>query len=447
MKVVSRFAPSPTGYLHVGNARAAIITWLFVRKLGGEFILRIDDSDAERSKQEYEDEIEASLKWMGLNWDRKERQKDRGARYAEVIQELKDKGRLYPCYETKEELDLQRKTLLGRKLPPIYDRSSLKLSPEQIAEFESQGRKPHWRFKLEHEPIEWDDLIRGPVSFKGQDMSDPVLIREDGRPLYHLCSVIDDIDYNVTHIVRGEDHVSNTAAHVQMFKAIGADVPICAHLPLISDADGGKLSKRIGSLSMKDLREEEELEPMSLISLMARMGSSDPIEAFTKIEDVIPNFDFSKFSRNTPKFDIEELRRLNAKILHETAYEDVADRLPDTVDADFWLAVRPNLEKLSDIGEWARIAKGPVETVIEDTEYTTQAASLLPPAPWDKNTWSTWISAIKDTTGRKGKELFMPLRLGLTGMQHGPELANMLPLIGREEAIARLTGQNSSQAA
>ncbi|HEY8190261.1 MAG TPA: glutamate--tRNA ligase, partial [Micavibrio sp.] len=323
MTVRVRFAPSPTGYLHAGNVRAAVVTWLFAKKHNGHFLLRIDDTDLERSKAEYEADIEQSLLWLGLVWDEKARQRDRLNRYAEVIDKLKEAGRLYACYETPEELALKRKTQLSQGLPPLYDRAALALSDEQKRKFESEGRRPHWRFKLNEGAIEWNDLIRGSVKFDSKDISDPVLIREDGSPLYHLCSVIDDIDHEITHVIRGEDHVSNTAMHIQMFEAIGRKPPNFAHLPLISDAEGGKLSKRLGSLSMRDLREVERLEPMAINSLMARLGSADPIEPFTNIDELAESFDLSKFARSTPKFDVEELMRLNAKILHQMPFDAV----------------------------------------------------------------------------------------------------------------------------
>lgn len=443
MSVRVRFAPSPTGFLHVGNARTAIVTWLFARRHGGHFLLRIDDTDLERSKKEYEEDIESSLVWLGMPWDEKTRQRDRFDRYDEVIAKLKADGRLYACYEAEEELALKRKTALSIGKPPIYDRAALKLTPEQIKKYEAEGRRPHWRFKLEHTAIEWDDLIRGPVKFDGALISDPVLIRADGTPLYHLCSVIDDIDYDITHVIRGEDHVSNTALHVQMFKAIGREKPPhFAHLPLISDAEGGKLSKRLGSLSMKDLRTNEGLEPMSIVSLMARLGSADPIEPFTDIKALADTFELSKFARSTPKFDMEELVRLNSRILHQTPFDNVNVRLAhmgmEGLDENFWLSVRANLMKLEDIKEWWRVANGPVEPVIEDAAFAASAAKLLPPAPWDQNTWKNWTDAVKNETGRKGKDLFMPLRKAVTGMDHGPELAVLLPLIGLEKVLNRL---------
>jgi glutamyl-tRNA synthetase len=437
-----RFAPSPTGYIHAGNVRAAVVTWLFARKNQGHFLLRIDDTDQERSKPEYEADIEAGLTWLGLRWDDKARQRDRMARYGEVIAQLKNAGRLYPCYETQEELALKRKSQLAQGLPPAYDRAALKLTPEQISKFEAEGRKPHWRFKLLDGTIEWTDLIRGPVKFDTKDMSDPVLIREDGSPLYHLCSVIDDIDHKITHVIRGEDHVSNTAMHIQMFEAIGSKPPVFAHMPMIMDAEGGKLSKRLGSLSVRDLRETEGLEPMAIISFLALLGSSEAIEPFTDISSLLEKFDISKFSKGAPKFDIEELIRLNAKVIHNTPFATVADRLKamglEGVDEAFWLAVRPNLTRLADIRDWWVVANGPVTPAIDDADFIARAAALLPAAPWDETTWKSWTDAVKTETGRKGKDLFMPLRRALTGMDHGPELAVLLPLIGRDKVLNRL---------
>lgn len=440
MTVSVRFAPSPTGYVHAGNIRAAIVTWLFARKQGGHFLLRIDDTDLERSKKEYEDNIEDSLRWLGMDWDDKTRQRDRGDRYAVQIEKLKADGRLYPCWESPEELALKRKTQLSRGLPPVYDRAALKLTEDQKQAF---NHPPHWRFRMNAAPIEWDDMVRGPVKFDGALVSDPVLIREDGSPLYHLCSVIDDIDYAITHVVRGEDHVSNTAMHIQMFEALGATPPAFAHLPMISDAEGGKLSKRLGSLSVKDLRETEGLEPMAICSLLARLGSSDPIEPFTSMADLVASFDMDKFSKGAPKFDMEELLRLNAKIIHATPYAAVKDRLASLglagLDENFWLAVRPNLAKFSDISEWWQVADGPVHPLIDDALFISEAATLLPSSPWDASTWKTWTDAVKSATGRKGKDLFMPLRKALTGMEHGPELGVLLPLIGPDKARQRLS--------
>jgi len=442
MTVAVRFAPSPTGVLHVGSARTALIVWLYARKNKGAFMLRIDDTDTERSKEENVEDIKFGLTWLGLNWDSFTRQRDRTAEYEKKIQKLKDIGRLYPCYESEEELALKRKTLLSQKLPPLYDRAALGLTEEQKKKFEAEGKKPHWRFKLEHKPIVWNDLVRGHVEFHGKDMSDPVLVREDGRPLYHICSVIDDIDFKITHIVRGEDHVSNSASHIQMFEALGAKPPELAHITLLGDMEGRKLSKRKGSLGVKSLAEDVGIEPMALVSLIARIGTSDPIEPLANMDEVIDSFDFSKFSRNLPKFDEDELYRLNAKILHKLDFKDVKGRLSkmgmDMIDEDFWHAVRPNLEILSDIKEWWQVANGPVKPVIEDAAFAGTAAELLPAEPWDNTTWDKWVNAIKTKTDRKGKNLFMPLRCAITGQEHGPELKELLPLIGRKRVLERL---------
>lgn len=448
MSIKTRFAPSPTGMMHIGNARTALITWLFARANDGHFLLRIDDTDQDRSKIEYEQAIEESLTWLGLNWDSKLNQKDRMDVYAAKIEAMKKSGDLYPCYETADELALKRKSQLARGKPPIYDRAALQLTAEDIAKFEAAGRRPHWRFKMRHTPIVWQDLIRGEVSFKGEDMSDPVVIREDGSPLYHLCSIIDDIDTGVTHTIRGEDHVANTACHIQMFQALGATPPTFAHLPLISATDGSKLSKRFGSLSIFDIRDEDGLEPMAVTSLLARLGTSDPIEAFDSVQPLIDGFDFGKFSRSTPKFDHDELLRLNSKILHDAPFATVENRLKamgmDGVDEAFWHIIRPNLSRLSDAQEWWRVANGPVEPVIEDPDFIAQALSLLPAEPWDQSTWGTWVNAVKDHTGRKGKQLFMPLRQALTGMDHGPELDTLLLLIGPERVCRRLSTKKAA---
>jgi glutamyl-tRNA synthetase len=447
MSVSVRFAPSPTGRMHVGNARTAIICWLFAQHHKGSFMLRIDDTDLERSKDELTEAIKQDLTWLGLKWDNYAHQKHRMERYSACIEKLKADGRLYPCYETSEELELKRKVLLNRKLPPVYDRGALSLTPDQITKYEAEGRKPHWRFKLEHKPIIWHDLIREEVKFDGGLMSDPVLIREDGSPLYHLCSVIDDIDFKITHVVRGEDHVSNTASHIQMFEALGGTVPHFAHLPLISDSEGGKLSKRLGSLSIGELRDEEGFEPQTIISLMGRLGTSDPIEAFYDLTPMAQAFSFDKFGRGTPKFDAEELVRLNAKIIHQMPFADVAARLKTLVGTDvdeaFWQAVRPNLERLRDFKDWWVVAKGPVETVIadEDRAFIAQIATVLPEGDFTRETWAAWLTNIKAAhPDRKGRALFMPIRKALTGMEHGPELDGLLPLIGRARVLERLQG-------
>ncbi len=448
--VAVRFAPSPTGNIHVGNVRPALINWLFARSHDGEFLFRLDDTDPERSKQEYADNIARDLEWLGLKWDRFARQSDRMDRYELAKQFLIESGRLYPCYETAEELSLKRKSLLSRGKPPIYDRAALRLSDEDKAKYEAEGRVPHWRFKLEDAPIVWNDLGHGELCFKGRDLTDPVLYREDGRPIYTISSVVDDLELNITHVIRGDDHIANTAVQIQLMEALvphcGGAVPVFGHLPLLAAANGDKLSKRNGALSVADMRADSGIEPMAVLSLLAKIGTSDPIEARSSLDQLIAEFDMTKFSKATPRFDPEEVRRLTVKLIQDMPFAAVKEKLAardgmPEIDEAFWEAVRPNLNSLDDIADWHRVANGPVEPVIEDADFIRQAAEVAPEGPWSETTWSEWIGKVKDATGRKGKALFMPLRQALTGMDHGPELKDLLPLIGRERALARMNGE------
>lgn len=451
MTVAVRFAPSPTGLLHIGNLRAALTNWLFARRHGGTFLYRLDDTDEERSRQEFADAIADDLRWLGLTWDRFAKESDRYARYDEASAALKAAGRLYPCYETAEELSLKRAALLAQGRPPIYDRGALRLTESDRARLEAEGRKPHWRFRLEPTDVVWDDLIQGRKHFHGRDLSDPVLIREDGRPLYTLSSVVDDVDFAITHIIRGEDHVANTAVQIQIFQALhaaqgGGTVPTFGHFPLIADAGGGGLSKRLGSLSLKQLREEEGIEPLALLSYMAKLGTSDPIEARTDLAALVAEFDISRFGRGTPKFDPDELMRLNAQVLHALPFAAVDGRLAAAgmpADEAFWDAVRPNLVRLSDARDWWSVTHSPLTPVVADAAFAAAAADLLPPEPWGPDTWGAWTNAVKERTGAKGKALFLPLRLALTAREHGPELKTLLPLLGRERASKRLRGESA----
>ncbi|OAN51077.1 glutamate--tRNA ligase [Paramagnetospirillum marisnigri] len=443
MSPVLRFAPSPTGLLHVGNARVALINWLFARVQGGQFILRLDDTDLERSTAEFADAIQEDLRWLGLGWDRLERQSDRLERYGRAAETLKSQGRLYPCWETAEELDYKRKRQLARGKPPVYDRSALALAAEDIARLEAEGRKPHWRFKLDHDDVRWNDCVRGPSHYHGANLSDPVLIRGDGSFLYTLPSVVDDMDFGVTHVVRGEDHVTNTAPQIQLFQALGGTPPAFAHLPLLTGAGGEGLSKRLGSGSLRDLR-DRGVEAMALNSLLAKLGSSDAIEIRHSLADLAAEFAWDKFGRGTPKFDPAELERLDARLLHTASFDEVADRLDlPGADEGFWLAIRANLTQLSDAAQWWAICRAELAPVIEDAGFTETAAGLLPPEPWDAGTWAVFTEAVKQATGRKGKTLFHPLRLALTGRENGPELKTLLPLIGRARAEARLLGRTA----
>jgi len=432
-----RFAPSPTGYLHVGNVRTALVNWLFARKNGGHFLLRIDDTDTERSKAEYTRAIEEDMQWLGLTWDSEEHQSTRLARYKIASDALAASGRLYAAYETAEELDVQRKMQASRGLPPIYNRAALKLTDEQKADYEKQGRKPHYRFLLLEEEITWPDLIRGAVAMKATTMSDPVLLREDGMPVYTLASVVDDGELAITHVIRGEDHVSNTAVQVQLYKALGFTVPQFAHMALLKTKDG-ELSKRLGGNDIRAMREAGIL-PMAVNSLLARMGTSDAVEAFADLQPLINSFDFAKFGRAPANYDVAELEKINEKLLHQLPFAEAKKKL-NFIDENFWLSIHANIKKLSDVKEWWDILHGSIEPDLnhDDRTFLRSTIALLPPEPWNDATYDTWLSAIKPTTARKGKELFMPLRLALTGREHGPELKKLLPLLGHQKVMARL---------
>ncbi len=431
--IVTRFAPSPTGNLHVGNVRAALHNWLWARKNGGRFLLRIDDTDGERSKEEFVSGIRADLAWLGLDVDGEARQSARFALYETHFAALKASGRVYACYETPEELDLRRKILLGRGLPPVYERPA----PDAPA---PEGRNPHYRFKLDHDtPIEWTDMIRGDQHFDPKLLSDPVIRRADGSWLYMLPSAIDDIDMSITHVVRGEDHVSNTATQLQMFVAMGATPPHFAHEALLVGTEG-KLSKRLGSLGM-DAFKEQGIEPAAILSLLARLGTSDPVEACASAEPLIAGIDFSRFGRAPARFDETELAQLNAKIVHQLPFETVADRLPAGMDSAAWDAIRPNLTKVSEAADWWSVITGPVTPEIADDDHSflAEAAATASSLNWSDDPWHGLTNALKASSGRSGKALFLPLRRALTGLDHGPDMKALLPLIGRDRAVARLT--------
>ncbi len=444
MTVTVRFAPSPSGYLHVGNMRLAIINWLFARREGGKFWLRMDDTDPERSSQLYADAIQHDLAWMDLDWDRYERQSERLGAYEVAAEKLKATGRLYPAYETPEELGAKRKAQLARGVPPLYDRAALSLTKDQRAALEASGRKPHWRFKMDSGKVAWDDLIHGPIAFEAGQLGDPVLIREDGRPLYGFSSVVDDIEFGVTHIVRGDDHITNTAGQIQLFEALGGTLPVFAHLPLLIDSEGTKLSKRLGTLSIAALR-DEGIEPLTLAVYLSRMGTSDPIEPLDDLVTLIHEFEFKRFSVSSPRFDLAELMRLNARMLHNMAFEQVEARLAALgligVTAAFWEAVRANLDRLRDAELWWNVVNGPISPAIENESLLADALRLLPQGEWDGAIWSGWTSSLSAATGLKGKALFMPLRKALTGQDHGPDMKTLLPLIGYDRAAKRLAGE------
>jgi len=448
MSVIVRFAPSPTGKIHVGNVRAALWNWLFARSRGGRFILRIDDTDVERSTKENEDRIRTDLTWLGLAWDETFSQSARFADYDVVSDLLRAKGLLYPCYETAEDLERKRRLQRTRSLPPVYDRAALTLTDAQLAAFEAEGRKPHWRFKLSQAPVKWNDLIRGETVVDTASVSDPVLIREDGVYLYTLPSCIDDIDYRVSHVIRGEDHVTNAGVQIEIMQAVigvrgkGA-LPAFAHHSLLIGADGQGLSKRLGSLSIEQMR-EDGLEPAAITSLLAKLGTSEPVLPQPDIMALARSFDFDKVGRAPARFDEAELLALNAKILHELPHAALAARLSAKgVSEKLWDAVKGNVVRLADAADWKTVIEGAIDPVIEDAEFCAKAAALVPDDPLTEQSWEAFVAAVKAATGAKGRALFHPLRLALTGREKGPEMAAIFPLIGAVRARARLKGERA----
>lgn len=442
---IVRFAPSPTGRIHIGNARTALLNWCFAQALGGQFILRFDDTDLTRSKQEYADAIAEDLAWLGIHPHQSFKQSDRMEAYAAAAEKLKAQGRLYPCYETPEELDRKRKRQLARGLPPVYDRTALELSAEERQKNEAEGRKPHWRFKLSDGVAAWDDLVRGHQSIDLKSLSDPVMIREDGTCLYTFTSVVDDADTGITHIIRGEDHVTNSAAQIDLFRALGAQPPVFAHHNLLTTADGEGLSKRLGHLSLSSLR-ENGYHPMAVASLAVLIGTAEAVTAYPDLPTLGSHIDLARISRASAKFDIHELDGLNRALIHAMPYEAAKQTLIahgcDGGEA-FWLAVRANLSFVKEAKEWWDVINSPITPQPLEPAFQATALKTLPAEPFTSETWGGWTKAIAAETGLKGKALFMPLRQALTGKEHGPDLAGLLPLIGREKTVARLNGSSS----
>ncbi|MFP1644286.1 glutamate--tRNA ligase [Pontitalea aquivivens] len=440
MTTVTRFAPSPTGYIHVGNLRTALFNYLIARKTGGTFILRLDDTDQERSKQEYADAIMEDLEWLGLTWDRVERQSDRIDRYEAAAESLRRTGKLYECFESPTELDLKRKKLLNMHRPPVYDRASLKLTDLEKERMREEGREGYWRFLLDQTRIEWPDGILGDISIDAGSVSDPVLIRADGQVLYTFASSVDDIQMGVTHIVRGADHVTNTATQIQIIEALGGKPPAFAHHSLLTGAQGEELSKRLGTLSLRDLR-ANGIAPEALLSLMARLGSSQPVELRMSLDELADGFDLGQFGAAPTKFDAEDLIPLTRARNQQLPYAAVADRIrhlgvPDALAEAFWAVASKNIDKLDDLQHWADLVLEGADPVIdaEDAEFVATALQMLPPPPYGAQSWADWTAAVKEATGRKGKGLFMPLRKALTGQAHGPEMADLMPLLQKVRA-------------
>ena len=439
-----RFAPSPTGHLHVGNLRTALVNFLYAKKSGGHFMLRIDDTDTQRSTPEYEESIRTDLQWLGINWDSEDRQSERLDRYQKALDNLLEKGRAYPCYETQEELGLKRKAQLMSGKPPVYDRAALRLTDAQKKAYAEQNITPHYRFLLQDTEVKWTDLVRGESSIHMSSLSDPVLLRADGRVIYTLASVVDDIDHGITTILRGEDHVTNSAAQIQLFEALGASAPEMGHMALLASADGQGLSKRLGSLSIGQLR-EEGFEPLAITALLSRIGTSDPIEAFGQLNDIIEQFSLEKFGRSTAKFDPNELHIINSKTLQLLEFDEVSDRFEQfglsKIDAEFWNAIRGNISYFQDINFWWQLCHSELTPVmVEDAEICKIAVETLPQGELTAEIWPSWVAAISDKSGKKGKALFRPLRLALTGRTEGPEVKNLLKYMGRERVQKRLSG-------
>ena len=437
--IVTRFAPSPTGRLHAGNIRTALVNWLLAKQAGGRFLLRLDDTDLARSTAESARSIRADLAWLGLSPDAEVKQSDRFALYEDALNRLAAQGRAYACYETPEELELKRRVALSRGLPPIYDRAALALSEADKAKLEAEGRRPHWRFKLdETADLDWTDGVRGPCHFPAASLSDPVVRRADGSWLYMLPSVVDDIEMGITDIVRGEDHVTNSAVQLQMFAALGAQPPRLAHLALLTGADAA-LSKRLGSEGVEAWA-AAGIEPVAVAALLARLGTSQPVEPLARLADLLPGFALSHFGRAPARFDPADLASLSARCLHHMDHDDVAAWLPAGIGAAEWQAIRPNLTRRDEVAAWHAIIAGPITPVVEEADYIATARTTLADLPWGDDIWSRLVEALKTATGRKGKALFLPLRLALTGQPHGPEMAALLPLIGRDEVLRRLAG-------
>ena len=452
-----RFAPSPTGRIHIGNARTALMNLFLARRDGGAFVLRYDDTDAARSTAEFADAILEDLRWLGIEPDEIERQSERSALHDKRASELRERGLLYPCYETPDELERRRRRLLARGRPPVYDRAALKLADDERAQLEADGRRPHWRFLLPnhggdpHETrrteITWNDMMAGQQTVDISSMSDPVLVREDGTYLYTLPSICDDIDLRITHVVRGADHITNTGAQIAIFRGLGSEPPTFGHHNLLADADGAGLSKRLGSLSIAQLR-EDGFEPEAVAAMAVLTGTSADVHAATPTS-LARTFQAAQVSRSPARFDPAELAAVNRAFVHELPFEEARPRLAQDVAAagePFWLAVRANCDRLEDAAKWLDVVAGRFDPPpAEDAELIAAAQQTLPPEPWDGDVWTRWTEAVKARTGRKGRALFLPLRLALTGLDHGPELADLLPLIGRERTEARLQTAQSGK--
>ncbi|MBD5405516.1 glutamate--tRNA ligase [bacterium] len=444
-----RFAPSPSGYVHIGNIKTAIFNWLFLlseKQKGndGKFLLRIDDTDLSRTKQEYIDAVKEDVKWFGIDWDESFHQSSRFDRYNECFEKLKAEGRVYVCYETAEELEAKRKRQIARKVAPVYDRSALNLTEEDKKKLEAEGRKPYWRFKLNEGDVVFNDLVKGECKFNMKHLSDPVIIREDGTYLYNFPSVIDDMDSGITHIIRGQDHLTNTAMQIQMFEALGAKfIPQFAHYPMILNAEGHKFSKRESDISIRNLK-NDGIEAMTIANILVGLGSANGGKMHKNMEELASTFALSNYGSAFSRFDMDTFYKENGKLLRVLDFDDVKDRLVSIdgrIDAKFWNMVRGNIDKLSDISYWVNVVYGDIEAPAlssDERSFLNTALSSLPVGDFDENTMKIWANAIMDATGKKGRDLYHPIRLCLTGIEYGPEMTALLPLMGRDKVIERI---------
>ena len=439
MSTVTRFAPSPTGLLHLGNIRTALINWLYAKNSGGKFILRIDDTDQERSKEEYISQIKYDLEWLGIDFDETFNQSSRFERYREEFEKLKSAGRIYACYETPDELERKRKLQMAAGGKQVYDRSSLELSDQQKKDYELEGRKPHWRFLLQTERMRWNDLLKGEIDIDLTSLSDPVLFREDGVPLYTFCSAVDDIDFNITNVIRGDDHTSNTAVQIEIINALDKNKISFAHHALLKASSGDKLSKRDNVISIDSFR-EENIEPISILSLLSTIGTSKSIELKDSIQQIIDEFRLDTISTSPGRIETDVLKALNKKQVQKFEYDEVKtrlDKIDTNIDQKFWNTIKGNLDTVEDVAAWTDVVFKNNSFETEDKDYINLALELMPDEPWDDQTWTVWTNDIKERTGRKGRELFLPLRLAFTGLTHGPEMKLLIQLIGRNKILER----------
>ena len=436
-----RFAPSPTGFMHIGNARIAVINHLFCRKNNGKFLFRIDDTDALRSKKEYEEAIKADMNWLGIGYDETFRQSERLDRYHEVMKKLISDGFLYKCFEPPEELEYKRKLAISKGKPPVYDRASLSLTDAEIKAYEQEGRIPYWRFKLPDKTVSWNDLILGEISYNLNNVSDPVIVKADGTFLYTYSSVVDDFDAGITHIIRGQDHVTNTAVQIAIFDEIskGTYQVSFAHLSLLVNKDGSQFSKRLGSMNLGEIR-AQGVEPMAILDLLATLGSSLDTIPFTKIDDLIKYFDISKFSTNSPKFDIDDIFKISRKILHSKPFSEIAHL---GISEKAYEVIKGNIDSYSDFSVWKEILqsgfKAKFVPTTEETEVLQSFAQKIRVVNnFSKEDIENALNTVKAELNITNQKLYHPIRKTLTGQDKGPNIVDFMTVLGKQETLQRI---------